>query len=58
MSPDIKFKRTLSPLLYTGIQKSLYHYVRVHEEEENDFLIIGGEDHKTGQEEKTRMRDF
>lgn len=27
-----------------------YHYVRIIEEDQNDILIMGGEDHKTGQE--------
>ena len=27
-----------------------YHYVRVQEGDDHDYLIIGGEDHKTGQE--------
>lgn len=26
-----------------------YHYIRIHEEEDHDVLILGGEDHKTGQ---------
>lgn len=26
-----------------------YHYVRVHHSDEGDYLIVGGEDHKTGQ---------
>lgn len=28
-----------------------YHYVRIHEMPEYDILIVGGEDHKTGQED-------
>ena len=28
-----------------------YHYVRLVEEDKNDILIIGGEDHKTGQDD-------
>lgn len=28
-----------------------YHYVRIQEEEEHDVLIVGGEDHRTGQAE-------
>lgn len=30
-----------------------YHYVRIFSEKEKDLLIIGGEDHKTGQENNT-----
>ncbi len=28
-----------------------YHYVRLQEEDDHDLLIVGGEDHKTGQDE-------
>ena len=28
-----------------------YHYVRIQEESDHDLLIVGGEDHKTGQDE-------
>lgn len=28
-----------------------YHYVRLQEEDDRDLLIVGGEDHKTGQDE-------
>lgn len=28
-----------------------YHYVRLQREDEHDILIVGGEDHKTGQED-------
>jgi glycine/D-amino acid oxidase-like deaminating enzyme/nitrite reductase/ring-hydroxylating ferredoxin subunit len=28
-----------------------YHYVRLHSRPDHDLLIVGGEDHKTGQEE-------
>lgn len=28
-----------------------YHYIRLYRQTENDVLIIGGEDHKTGQDE-------
>lgn len=33
-----------------------YHYVRVQKESHFDVLILGGEDHKTGQEENTEGR--
>lgn len=33
-----------------------YHYVRLHEGEGREILIIGGEDHKTGQEENEIAR--
>lgn len=29
-----------------------YHYVRIQEESDHDVLIVGGEDHRTGQEEE------
>jgi glycine/D-amino acid oxidase-like deaminating enzyme/nitrite reductase/ring-hydroxylating ferredoxin subunit len=33
-----------------------YHYVRLHREGEQDLLIVGGEDHKTGQEDPSQDR--
>ena len=34
-----------------------YHYVRVHREDDgNDYLIVGGEDHKTGQDDAPEER--
>jgi glycine/D-amino acid oxidase-like deaminating enzyme/nitrite reductase/ring-hydroxylating ferredoxin subunit len=33
-----------------------YHYIRVHREDEKNFLIIGGEDHKTGTENNPEER--
>jgi len=48
-------KNSVPVALYWDTEEP-YHYVRVHEEEEYDFLIIGGEDHKTGQEEKPDER--
>ena len=33
-----------------------YHYVRVQKQSSHDLLIIGGEDHKTGQEKDTEAR--
>jgi glycine/D-amino acid oxidase-like deaminating enzyme/nitrite reductase/ring-hydroxylating ferredoxin subunit len=33
-----------------------YHYVRLQSDAENDILIVGGEDHKTGQENDGRER--
>ena len=32
-----------------------YHYIRIYKEEGMDILIVGGEDHKTGQEENPEM---
>jgi Rieske Fe-S protein len=39
--PDILLWDTLDP----------YHYIRLQENGDKDILIVGGEDHKTGQEE-------
>ena len=33
-----------------------YHYVRIQEIEDSDLLIVGGEDHKTGQEDDADKR--
>jgi Rieske Fe-S protein len=33
-----------------------YHYVRIQEEAEHDVLIVGGEDHRTGQEDDGEKR--
>ena len=33
-----------------------YHYVRLQEGEANDFLIVGGEDHKTGEADDAEAR--
>jgi len=33
-----------------------YHYIRLFKEEQTDILIVGGEDHKTGQEEDPEER--
>ena len=33
-----------------------FHYVRLHIEADREVLIVGGEDHKTGQEEDTAAR--
>ncbi|GAC1421070.1 MAG: FAD-dependent oxidoreductase [Flavisolibacter sp.] len=32
-----------------------YHYIRTYQNQETKFLIVGGEDHKTGHEENTQM---
>lgn len=39
--PDVLLWDTLDP----------YHYIRVEHQNDTDILIVGGEDHKTGQEE-------
>ena len=39
--PDVLLWDTLDP----------YHYIRVEHSEESDTLIVGGEDHKTGQDD-------
>jgi glycine/D-amino acid oxidase-like deaminating enzyme/nitrite reductase/ring-hydroxylating ferredoxin subunit len=33
-----------------------YHYVRLHRKREREFLIVGGEDHKSGQADDTAER--
>lgn len=33
-----------------------YHYIRIYKEQKNDILIVGGEDHKTGQEDEPDKR--
>jgi nitrite reductase/ring-hydroxylating ferredoxin subunit len=33
-----------------------YHYVRIHSADTHDVLIVGGEDHKTGQEDDAPVR--
>lgn len=33
-----------------------YHYIRLYKQQKNDVLIIGGEDHKTGQEDDPEHR--
>ncbi|SNC75474.1 Glycine/D-amino acid oxidase [Hymenobacter gelipurpurascens] len=33
-----------------------YHYIRLQEQPDYDLLIVGGEDHKTGQEDKPEER--
>ncbi len=33
-----------------------YHYVRLYKQQKNDVLLVGGEDHKTGQDENTEER--
>lgn len=33
-----------------------YHYIRIQEETDHDVLIVGGEDHRTGQESDTESR--
>jgi glycine/D-amino acid oxidase-like deaminating enzyme len=33
-----------------------YHYIRLYKQQKNDVLIVGGEDHKTGQDENPGER--
>ncbi len=33
-----------------------YHYIRIHETDDGDTLIVGGEDHKTGQANDANLR--
>jgi glycine/D-amino acid oxidase-like deaminating enzyme/nitrite reductase/ring-hydroxylating ferredoxin subunit len=41
-------KGSMPPILLWDTDEP-YHYVRTHEENGHDWLIVGGEDHKTGQ---------
>lgn len=36
--------------------ESPYHYIRIYQQKENDILIVGGEDHKTGQDDEPEPR--
>lgn len=36
--------------------ESPYHYIRIYQDKDNDILIIGGEDHKTGHEHNPEER--
>lgn len=45
-------KGRLSPSLYWDTADP-YHYLRVDDHSRNDYVIFGGEDHKTGQETDT-----
>ena len=51
-----KIKKNSVPVALYWDTEEPYHYIRVHPHEENDVLIIGGEDHKTGQEEDPEER--
>ncbi|NOS85773.1 MAG: FAD-dependent oxidoreductase [Ignavibacteria bacterium] len=33
-----------------------YHYIRLYKQQKNDILIVGGEDHKTGQDDNPEQR--
>lgn len=46
---------SLPTALYWDTQDP-YHYVRLQRQEDHDILILGGEDHKTGQEDDTLER--
>lgn len=48
-------KGTVTDALYWDTLDA-YHYVRIHPGEETDFLIVGGEDHKTGQADDAQVR--
>jgi len=47
----IELRGTAFPKALYWDTEDPYHYVRVHEESGERFLIVGGEDHKTGQAE-------
>ncbi len=52
-------KRSVPSILLWDAPKDLsepYHYLRVAEEENHDVLIVGGEDHKTGQKHDGAQR--
>ena len=48
-------KNSIPACLYWDTE-SPYHYVRVYQEKDSDILIIGGEDHKTGQDNTPEER--
>lgn len=48
-------KRAVTDALYWDTLDA-YHYVRLQEGETADFLIVGGEDHKTGEADDARVR--
>lgn len=51
-----KIKKDSVPAALYWDTEEPYHYIRVYPCEEHDILIIGGEDHKTGQEENPEQR--
>jgi glycine/D-amino acid oxidase-like deaminating enzyme/nitrite reductase/ring-hydroxylating ferredoxin subunit len=48
-------KNTYPPFLLWDMEDP-YHYVRILRDKDHDILIVGGEDHKTGQANDARMR--
>lgn len=48
-------KCSIEPALFWDFQDT-YHYVRLLEDGDGDLLIVGGEDHKTGQENDAAER--
>lgn len=48
-------KGSVTPALFWD-DDDPYHYVRVHSSGEADFLVVGGEDHKTGQADDAESR--
>jgi glycine/D-amino acid oxidase-like deaminating enzyme/nitrite reductase/ring-hydroxylating ferredoxin subunit len=51
-----RIKKNSVPAFLYWDTESPYHYVRVYKEKDADILIIGGEDHKTGQENNPEER--
>ena len=48
-------QRSIEPALFWD-NEDPYHYIRTHREGTETFLIVGGEDHKTGEETETDRR--
>ena len=51
-----KIPKNLYPSFLLWDMEDPYHYVRILREEDHDLLIVGGEDHKTGQANDAELR--
>ena len=54
VAAEVPKKSVANELFWESSQA--YHYVRLYEKPDSDVLIIGGEDHKCGQEENPQRR--